>query len=255
MDTAFLGVPDTTPLIFSGFALAAFCTAFIGVVTGTAGGLLLLALMALVLPPAVLIPVHTAVQLGAGSSRTLIMWRLILRATVLPFLIGALIGAAAGAQIFMTLSTAALQGLIGGFIIVFAWLPRIARAGPERGRFAVVGFLTTFLGMFVSATGTILSPFAAAASPDRRVVVATFGALITIVHVTKLVTFLLLGVAVGAYIPLIVVMIAGAATGNWVGIRALNRIPERGFRILFKVLLTALALRLLWSAARDSGIF
>ena len=40
-------------------------TAFLGVSTGAAGGLLLLGIMATVLPPLVLIPIHTVVQLGA----------------------------------------------------------------------------------------------------------------------------------------------------------------------------------------------
>ena len=46
--------------------------------------------------------------------------------------------------------------------------------------------------------------------------------------------------------PLIVAMIATAAFGNWVGGRALNRIPERLFRVVFQILLTVLALRLLY---------
>ena len=46
-------------------------------------------------------------------------------------------------------------------------------------------------------------------------------------------------------------MIAAAGLGNWVGGRVLNRIPERRFRIVFQVLLSALALRLVWSAAGD----
>lgn len=255
MESQFLGVPDINGWVFSGLALAAFFTTFLGVVSGAAGGLVLLAIMAMVFPPSVLIPVHTVVQLGAGSSRTLIMRRYVMRGTLLPFFAGAVLGAAAGAQIFVSLPTTVLQGILGVSIIFLAWLPGFARFGPERGRFAILGFGATFLGMFVSATGTLLAPFVASASPDRRNHAATLAALMSMVHVTKVVAFGALGIAIGAYLPLIGVMIAMAASGNFAGSRALNRIPEHAFRIVLQVVLTLLALRLLWVATGGAELF
>lgn len=255
MEAQFLGVPGVDGWIFSGLVLAAFFTTFLGIVSGAAGGLVLLAIMAMVFPPAVLIPVHTVVQLGAGSSRTMIMWRYVMRDTLLPFLGGAVLGAVLGAQIFVSLPTAVLQGILGAFIILLAWLPSFARFGPARGRFAVLGFGATFLGMFVSATGTLLAPFVASASPDRRNHAATLAALMSMVHITKIVAFGVLGIAIGAYLPLIGGMIVMAASGNFVGSKVLNHMPERAFRIVLQVVLTLLALRLLWVAARGAGIF
>ena len=69
-------------------------TSFIGVFTGAAGGIVLLGLMATVMPPLALIPVHTVVMLGSGATRTMIMWRHVMRPAVLPFVIGSVIGAA-----------------------------------------------------------------------------------------------------------------------------------------------------------------
>jgi uncharacterized protein len=255
IDAQFLAVPGIDGWIFSGLGLAAFATTFIGAVTGTAGGLALLAIMAMVFPPDILIPVHTVVQFGAGVSRAVIMWRHVLRATLAPFVIGAALGAALGAQVFVSLPPGILQGVIGFFILILAWLPRFARLGPETRRFAVLGFGATFLGMFVSATGTLVSPFIASASPDRRNHVATQGALMSIVHVMKLIAFGILGMAISAYVPLIIIMLGGAVAGNWVGHKALDHMPERLFRIFFQVLLTGLALRLLWVGAADSGLF
>ena len=74
--------------------------------TGAAGGVILLGLMAMAMPPLALIPVHTVVMLGSGVTRTMIMWRHVMRPAVLPFLIGSIIGAAAGARVFVALSTA-----------------------------------------------------------------------------------------------------------------------------------------------------
>lgn len=251
---AFLGVPCVDAWLFAGLACAAMLTSFIGTLTGTAGGLVLLAIMAMVFPPAVLVPVHTIVQLGAGSSRAVMMWRYILRGTVLPFLIGSGLGAAIGAQIFVTLPSGVLQGTIGLVILFLAWMPKFTRFGPERGRFAVIGFGSTFLGMFVSATGTLVAPFVAGAAPDRRNHAATLATLMAITHIMKLIAFGILGVAVAGYAPLIAVMIAAAVIGNMVGQKALNHLPERVFRIVFQVLLTGLALRLVWIGARDTGL-
>ena len=154
----FLGTPDVGPLLFIGLCAASFVTAFIGIFTGTAGGVILLALMAMVMPLAVVIPVHTVVMLGSGVTRTMIMWRHVMRWTLLPFIVGCVIGAAAGAKIFVALPISSLQGILGAFILVVTWMPSLGRIGAQRGRFAVLGFGTTFLGVFVSATGTLSEP-------------------------------------------------------------------------------------------------
>src|SRR6478752_9237262 len=99
----FLGTPDVGPLVFFGLMLASLVTSFIGVFTGAAGGIVLLGLMATAMPPLALIPVHTVVMLGSGATRTMIMWRNVMRSPVLPFVIGSVIGAAIGARMFVAL--------------------------------------------------------------------------------------------------------------------------------------------------------
>lgn len=254
METEFLGIPNIDGLIFSGLALASFCTAFFGMITGAGGGPVLLALMAMVMPPAVLIPVHTVVQLGVGSSRTILLWRYILWPTVVPFLIGSAIGAAVATPIFVSLPTAALQGIVGLFILLVAWMPEFGRIGPDRARFALLGCGLTFLAMFVSSTGSLLAPFIASVSPDRRNYASTTAGLMSMAHIVKLVAFGLMGFAIGAYLPLMAAMVGTAALGNWLGRKVLFKLREDAFRVILKVLLTALALRLLWIAARAGGL-
>ena len=253
MMTEFLGVPDTGLLLFLGLSAASFATAFIGVFTGTAGGLILLATMAMVMPPAALIPVHTVVQLGSGVTRTMIMWRWVMRATLAPFLIGAALGAALGAKAFVAMPTSATMGILAVFILIVTWLPKLGRMGAQSGRFALVGFAATFIGVFVSATGTLVAPFVASAAPDRRNHAATLGALMSFVHILKLAAFAFLGFAVSAYIPLMAAMILTGAGGNWVGELALAKVSERRFRLILQVGLTILALKLLWDAFEHGG--
>jgi uncharacterized membrane protein YfcA len=255
MEPQFLGVPGVDQWIFGGLAAASLATSFIGAMAGAAGGLILLALMAMIFPPSVLIPVHTVVQFGAGSSRAVMMRRWVMRGTLLPFLLGSVAGAAVGAQIFVALPTEVLEGILGAAVIALAWLPRFGRIGREGRRFAVLGFGATFLGMFISATGTLLAPFVASASPDRRNHAATLAALMALSHVTRIAAFGFLGVALASYLPLMLAMIAAAACGNWLATRTLDRMPERWFRLALQIILTGLGLRLLWAASRSAGWF
>jgi len=253
MDLSLFTAPDVAPWLFLALCFASFATAFIGVVTGAAGGLILLAILANILKPEALVPVHTVVQLGQGVTRSIIMWRYVMKPTVLPFVAGGLIGALAGAKIFVTLPIGVLQLILALFILFVTWAPRMGRIGAVQGRFAVLGFAATFLGVFVSATGTLIAPFIAAAAPDRRNHAATLGALMSFTHTFKIMAFAAVGVAIGAYAPLMISMIITGAFGNWLGEKALDRMPEAKFRLIFQVFLTALALRLLWMALARLG--
>ena len=255
MGSDFLGVPDVNLWLFVGLAAASFLTTFCGIVTGAAGGLLLLAILATVFPPVVLVPLHTLVQLGSNIGRIILMRDHVMTTILWPFLIGSVIGAIAGAQIFVTLSTGLLQGFIACFILFALWLPRVGQFGPERGRFALIGFLSTFLGVFVSATGSLVTPFIASTSPDRRNYVATFGAVMAIVHTSKVVAFTMVGIAMSAYAPLIIAMIGTTVVATLLGRKVLDHVPEKLFRMTLKIILTLLAVRLLWVAASESNLF
>jgi uncharacterized membrane protein YfcA len=253
MEAGFLGVPGVDALVFAGLSLTSLCTAFIAGVTGAAGGLLLLGILALVFPPAILIPVHTVVLIGDNISRVAILWRHVARGALPPFFVGAALGAAAGGRIFVALPTAMLQLILGVAIIVFTWMPKIATSGSQGARFGAVGFIATFIGVFVSATGALVGPFMAAAYGDRRQLVATFSAAMGLVHICKLAAFGLLGVTLAPYLPLMAAMVGTAAIGNLIGSRVLARVPEHGFRVVFRLILTGLALRILWMAAQGAA--
>lgn len=135
------------------------------------------------------------------------------------------------------------------------WLPKLGRVGAARGRLAFLGFGTTFLGVFVSATGTLLAPFVASAAPDHYQRAATPGALMTVVHIAKLVAFGFIGFAIGSFVPLMAAMVLAGGLGNWLGERALGYTSEQRFRLMLQLVLTALALRLIWTAVPELGWF
>ncbi|MBB43628.1 MAG: hypothetical protein CMM44_07685 [Rhodospirillaceae bacterium] len=255
MEIDFLGVPNVPFWLFLLLAVTTTATAMLGLITGTAGGLALLAVMANFFPPTLLVPIHTCVQLGVGSSRAIIMWRHIIKQTLIPFFLGATIGAIAGAQIYIALPTGILQGIIAVMIIVLVWSPRFTLIGTITSRFCIVGFAATFIGMFVSATGTMVASFVAGAAHTRQNHASTMAGLMAVSHITKLLAFGALGVAFSAYLPLIIAMIGCGVLGNYIGKYLLNKIPEQWFRLTFKLLMTALAIRLIYAAAKENGLF
>ena len=133
-DPGFLGVPGVDALTFAILTGAAVLMTWISIVTGAAGGLMLLLVMAGLVPAPVLVPIHTIVQLGAGTTRAFFMWGWVLKGTLLPFLFGSVVGAALGAQIAISLPVTVLQGLLGLLILAIVWMPRIGRVGAGRGK-------------------------------------------------------------------------------------------------------------------------
>jgi uncharacterized membrane protein YfcA len=101
-------VPYVDEWTFAGLVALSFFTAAFGVVAGLGGGVLLIAVMATIFPPAALIALHGVNQLGTNIGRTIIMRRYILTPTLLPFGIGAAVGAVLGGQIFVSLPSAPL---------------------------------------------------------------------------------------------------------------------------------------------------
>lgn len=223
-----------------------FLGSFIAASLGLGGGLLVMATMASLLPPTVLIPLHGIVQLGSNTGRAVIMRTNILRHAIPPFLIGTIIGAAIGGNLVVTLPTAVLQLVLGAFVLYASWGPKFKATRPGSKAFFGIGVFGALATMFVGATGPLVAPFAAAASDKRQEVVATHATLMTIQHGFKIVAFGLLGFAFGPYVPLLAGLLACGFIGTAAGKHMLNFMPEHIFRIGIKAVITVLALRLLY---------
>ncbi len=242
-----------TVLDAGGFALLAgvsFLGSFIAGALGLGGGGLVLATMAMVLPPVVLIPIHGVVQLGSNLGRAILLARQVLVGVLPAFFIGTLIGAGVGGQLVITLPTPLLKALLAVFILYTVWAPKFRATKPGKATFFGVGVAGAFVTMFVGATGPLVAPFAAAASDERQRVVATHAALMVIQHGLKIAAFGLLGFAFGPYVPLLAVLLGCGFAGTWCGRLVLDRLPERVFRVGLKTIITVLSLKLLYDAAR-----
>ncbi len=230
---------------FALLCAASFLASFITATLSLGGGMLMLAVLALFIPPAALIPLHGAVQLGSNSGRAALMFRDVLRPVLPAFITGSLIGAAIGGQVVVTLPVSWLQAILGAFILYTVWSPGFRARKPRMKTFFIVAMASSLATMFVGATGPLILPFVAAASADRRQIAATHAVLMTIQHLLKLVAFGFLGFSFAAWLPLLGALLAFGFAGTWAGKHVLNRLPEKGFRLVLKAVLTIIALRLL----------
>jgi len=234
-------------------SVTAFFTAILSAIVGMAGGMTLLAVMLIFLPPLAAIPLHGAIQLASNFSRTLIqreharydlLWRYGL--PLLPM--GAL-----GLLVASRLPQRALEAAIGAFVLVATWRPAWLALGTRVGasenvRFTALGVVAGFLNVTIGATGPLVAPFFLNLGMKRQAVIGTQAGVQALGHIVKIVLFAGFGFAFREHIVLLLGASAGAIAGTWVGSRLLDRISERAFTRLYKTVLTLLALQLVVSA-------
>ena len=226
-----------------------------GVGAGLGGGVMLLAFMTTVFPPTILIPLHGAVLLGTNVGRTILMFKHIRQDLLPAFSIGAVLGAILGANVVVNLPTAILQVVLAVFILYACWAPAPASSTYSHKKFFGLGFGGTVLALFIGSSGVVIAPYVQKACDNRHEFVGTQYSFMTLIHGLKIPVFGFLGFTLAAYIPLIAVMIATAFLGSYLGRMLLKIMPEKLFKIIFRVTLTGLALRLLYTGIKNSNWF
>ncbi len=231
-------------------ALSALTSAFTATF-GIGGGVALITVLLLMLPPAVVLPLHGIVQAGSNAGRAAAMARDVHWRITAWFTAGAVVGVVLASMLFVTLPGDTLLVALSAFILWSLWMPRLkASALPVPG-YAGVGAVATFLTLFLGATGPLVAAFWDPARLGRHGVVATHGAVMTVQHALKVVAFGFLGFAFGEWLPLIVAMIASGFVGTLVGKQLLGRLPEAVFAKVYKWVLTGLAIRLMVAGVFD----
>jgi uncharacterized protein len=224
-----------------------FVTSLITATFSLGGGSLLIAVMTLVMPPVVVVPVHGCVQFGSNAGRAIvqrahIQWHFILWVSL-----GAIIGSIIGGKFAYLIPANWFAAVIGLFVLVTTWLPLPKVIARSRSVQFVGGVVVSALGMVVGAAGPLVAAFVRGI-PDRRQLVATHAMLNTLQHVFKVAVFVAMGFAFRQYLPLILAMVAAGFAGTAIGSRLLTRVPEHIFRLGFKILLSLVALGLIRQA-------
>jgi uncharacterized membrane protein YfcA len=246
-DAVFIGaLPDAVPLWAAALLVATSAlTSFMTAAFGLGGGVAMLAVMASLVPAAALIPVHGVVQIGSNAGRAMVRARDVRFVYLAPFAVGSLLGAAAGGLVAVRLPDWLLQIGLGLFVLWSAWGKPPAFGG--RRVLALGGAATSFFAMFVGASGPFVAAVVKTLRLERLEYVGTFAACMTLQHGLKIAVFGLLGFAFEPWLPLLAAMIASGFVGTLVGQRLLVRLGEARFQTILSAILTALALRLVWT--------
>lgn len=237
-----------SPIDIALLSLAAFCTSALTAVVGAGGGTALIAIMLQLMTPAAAIPVHGAVQLASNTTRVWLFWDqmawpIIFRfAALMPF------GVWIGLELFQGLPTEIVQIMIGCFVLlslVTRQLGRLRHKDLPLWAFVPVGFVTGILNMIVGVIAPVLGVLMIRSKLSKEQIVGTLGFFGFIGNLLKIAGFTLIGFSFAAYGPTMLCMIPAAIVGTRVGRAVLSNMDERYFMIAFRIVLVALALKLI----------
>lgn len=248
-------------LVVVGFV--ALLTSVLSAVAGLGGGVILLLVIAQFVAPTTAIPIQGAIQLVSNGSRALLLRRLIAWPVVGWSSLLLLPGSMVGVAIATSVPEDVVRVVLAAFVLVLAWRPQWVKLSPassvavhgepddaatRRPMLIALGAATGLLNTTVGASGPVTSPFFKAVTATHVAFVATAAATQVAAHAAKLIAFTTGGWNVADHIDVIAVGIVGVVTGSWIGTRLLGRISTTHLDVVFKVVLTALAIRLLVTA-------
>lgn len=228
--------------------LVSFFTSAIAGVIGFGGGMLLIAVLPLFLNPSLIIPIHGITQLASNSSRMVfslkdVQWKLLPK-----FLAGSLVGIFIFGFLLSNISTEYVPIAIGLYIILNLWSVRFNKFIKRYENYYLIGLLQTGLGLLVGATGPLSLTVLTKELNSKDEIIATSSMFMTISHLAKVPVFMALGVSFLGYYSLLMYMIFGAVLGSFIGTKVRLVSNNDKLILLIKVLLTAMACRMLVTA-------
>ena len=228
--------------------LISFFSSALSASIGLGGGIMTITAFIYLINPLAVIPVHAITQANSNFFRALMMRKDISYTWIKPFIGGTILGVTIGGQLAFNMPKHLLEGIIGIFVIYSLWGPKsINFTKPTNLISLFTGIITSFATMFVGGTGPLVAPFVKSTTNDRKVIVATQGAYMSIQHGLKILVFGILGFNFGPYVVLIISIVLFGILGTWFGKYLLNLMPERLFIIGFNSIITALAIKLIYS--------
>ncbi len=224
-----------------------FIAAVVNAAFAAGGALIVLAVTTTVLPVQAIVPIHSLLLIGSTISRAYYFWEFIDWKIAGPFLVGSVLGASIGSGLYVELPEVFLTTVISVLMLVSVWMPRLSWQPRIRHPWAIVGFLHTLFSTLF-AFGAVLHSVVLHTRLSRHQILGTMAGCLTGMGVFKIAGYVFYGFDYSPYLFIIVVAIVVSFIGTWVGKLLVDKIPEDKFRIGFRLLITVIALRLLYSS-------
>ena len=241
--------------------IAALLTSTLSAMIGMGGGIILLGLMAMLIPHGyIVIALHGMIQLIGNGTRTYVFKNAIKKEIVKKYFSGSLIGLSISSIILLILihlynvETANeirfdyLKPLIGIYIIWFIYL-RKKNQSDKLGNFFLVGIIGGLTSIFIGAVGPLIAPFFLRDQLTKENIIANKAACQIITHLGKVPIFVyFFNLNYFEYSTILFPLMISVYIGTNIGKKLLSHIPEKTFKMVFKISLTIIALRLIFDA-------
>jgi uncharacterized membrane protein YfcA len=209
------------------------------------GALIILAITSTVLPIQAIVPIHSTLLIGSTATRVLLFWEHIDWRIAGPFLVGSLFGALIGARVYIELPEAFIATAISVLMLVALWLPKVTWRPRIRHPWAIVGFIHTLISTLF-AYGALLHSVILHTDLKRQQVVGTMAGGLTGMGIFKIAGYIFYGFDYSPYLVTIAAAVAVSFLGTALGKKLGSRLSEDKFRLIYRVLITITALRLLY---------
>ena len=237
---------ETSLLLFA----AGFASWTIGIFSGGAGSMVLLAVVTHLIRVRTVAPVVTIASLMASPARIVVSWRLVDWQVVRWYLPGAIGGAVVGSWFFTFAAAPWLRLIVGLFLISTPFQYRFgsrARSFPMRlAWFVPLSLAVGLISGIIGASSLVSAPFYLNYGLTKERMIATGAVHSLFIQLTKIATYGSLGVLAPGSILEGVLAGAGAVVAIVTTRRWLDRFAETWFRRLAILLMLLSGLSLLW---------
>lgn len=226
--------------------LSAFLTSILAGTIGMGGGIIFVGILASFVEATFVVPLHAALMIVSNGSRIVLFLKHINLRIVGFYSLGLLPASMAGIYVFKLLPKDLIKLMIGMFILAAIFTPlKPAKTVIGDRAFVWVGMLAGFFGIFFGASGPITAPFYLRRGIIKENFIATKAACQILDHVVKVFLFGFIGINVLAYGDVIVCLSLAVILGTLIGKRLVKRLSEKAFVSIFKLVLIAIALRII----------
>ncbi len=211
----------------AGLSVVSFLTSLATAALGVGGGVGLLSVMPAFLPMSAVVPVHGVTQLVSNASRFVFDFRQAEWRLLPAYVAGACVGGFVGYQFIGRVPDIYLTAVMGVFILLCTWTDLVKKLGRVLTGFFPLGFIQTFLSLFVASVGLISQPVLIKQGLAKNRVIVTHAMQMSVLHALKVFAFVVAGFPFIRYWQIMLVMTAASAAGSYFGAYFRDTIPER----------------------------
>lgn len=207
----------------------------------------MIAILSNILPISAMVPVHSVMMVGLSLSRSWYFRQSIHWPIVIPFVIGATIGAIAGTFLYVDLPEYFIAGAVALLMLGATWAPDMKFKRDIPHPFFIVGLIHSFLSALFSFGG-LFQPVMVRTKLTKLQITATLASGLMMMNFVKIAGYASFGFDYKPYLSVIVVAIIVSFPAAKIGKALLHHISEQQFRAVFKIIMTLFAVRLLYRA-------